>query len=277
MLPADIPGLGGADEAPTLDHAANLGGSGVSLTPEDYFVLSRVDGKTSLRQICQLMAGMMTEAKVVDVLRKLKGAGAILVGSVPAKGTPPQPLIGAPPPMPVPPPAAAAGGATATPPGALRQSPAMPPRNPTPPAAEAAKQAASAEAAAEAARPPGKPVTRPVVQIDARLLDEPNVDLEPEQKRRILEVHALLSVATHFELLEVATDADKKDIKRSYFKLSKEFHPDRFYKRALGTYVEKLAEIFKGLNHAFEVLSDDGRRAAYVLALKARARTRPPQ
>ncbi|MCC6996227.1 MAG: J domain-containing protein [Deltaproteobacteria bacterium] len=275
MLPADIPGLGGADEAPTLERAANLGGSGVSLTPEDYFVLSRVDGKTSLRQICQLMAGMMAEAKVVDILRKLKGAGAITVGAATAKGTPPQPLVGAPAPAPVPGPSP--GPAT---PG-LRQSPPMPPRNPTPPTAEAAKEAAIAEAIAEAgkppAKPPGKPVTRPVVQIDASLLDEPNVDLEPEQKRRILEVHALLSVATHFELLEVATDADKKDIKRSYFKLSKEFHPDRFYKRALGSYVEKLAEIFKGLNHAFEVLSDDGRRAAYVLALKARARTRPPQ
>jgi len=265
MLPADIPGLGGADEAPTLDRSANLAGSGVSLTPEDYFVLSRVDGKTSLRQICQLMSGMMAEAKVVDVLRKLKVAGAITVGV--AKGTPAKPLVGAPAPVPV-----------ATPPGTtLRQSTAIPPRNPTPPAAEAAREAAIAEAVAEAAKPPGKPVTRPVVQIDTSLFDEPNVDLELEQKRRILEVHALLSVATHFELLEVATDADKKDIKRSYFKLSKEFHPDRFYKRALGTYVEKLAEIFKGLNHAFEVLSDDGRRAAYMLALKARARTRPPQ
>jgi len=253
MLPADIAELGGADEAPRLDPAANLTGSG--LTPEDYFVLSRVDGRTTVRQIVQLAGGMMAETKVVDILKKLKSTGAIALGPL-AAGTPP-----------------ASAAAAATPP--VRKP------EPTPPAAIRARPPTPlATPKAERAPSPTPPTLiqtsgLPPPVIDERLLLEA-ADLDVDQKRRVLEVHALLQVASHFELLGISTDADKNDIKRSYFKLSKEFHPDRFYKKKLGSYEERLSDIFKRINHAYEVLSDDGKRAAYALTLKARGRTRPP-
>src|SRR5258706_4655081 len=77
MLPADIPGLGPADEAPRM-AAANAGQSGLS--PEDYFVLSRVDGATTVKQIVLLVGGMFAEPKTVEILKKLKTSGAILIG-----------------------------------------------------------------------------------------------------------------------------------------------------------------------------------------------------
>ena len=90
------------------------------------------------------------------------------------------------------------------------------------------------------------------------------IDLTAEQARRIDEFYATLEGRDAFELLEVTRDADKKEIKRAYFKLSKEFHPDRFFQKNIGPYKERLSKIFQSIKNAFELLSDDARRNAYL-------------
>ena len=60
----------------------------------------------------------------------------------------------------------------------------------------------------------------------------------------------------YYEILGVARSADKEEIKKSFRRLARQFHPD----------VNKTAEAeakFKEINEAYEVLSDDQRRAAY--------------
>jgi len=61
--------------------------------------------------------------------------------------------------------------------------------------------------------------------------------------------------------------ADTREIKRAYFRLSKEFHPDRYFGRELGPYADRLSKIFQAVKAAFELLSDPGRRAAYEEAV----------
>lgn len=60
--------LGDKSEKPTLNSAANL--NEAHLTPTEAFVLSRVDGKTSYDEICE-MTGLGTEA-TVRILQKLR-------------------------------------------------------------------------------------------------------------------------------------------------------------------------------------------------------------
>jgi len=90
--------------------------------------------------------------------------------------------------------------------------------------------------------------------VDEALID-PALDLDPEIQRRILTFETRLSLPYH-ELLGVKEDADAKDIKRAYFKLSREFHPDRFFRRRIGHYVERLERIFKKVLEGYEILSD---------------------
>jgi hypothetical protein len=90
------------------------------------------------------------------------------------------------------------------------------------------------------------------------------IDLTLEQAQVIDAFYVTLQEKDAFDLLGVARTADKKDIKRAYFKLSKDFHPDRFFGKALGPYAERLTQIFQALKSAFELLSDDARRAAYL-------------
>src|SRR5690554_565396 len=59
-----------------------------------------------------------------------------------------------------------------------------------------------------------------------------------------------------YDLLGVSRDANKDEIKKAYRKLSKKYHPD----------INKEAgsdEKFKEITEAYEVLSDDQKRAAY--------------
>ena len=57
-------------------------------------------------------------------------------------------------------------------------------------------------------------------------------------------------------LLGVEPGADRRTIKRAYFKLSKEFHPDRYFRKEIGDYAERLERIFKKVLEAHEMLSD---------------------
>jgi hypothetical protein len=67
-LPDVIDGLGRKNERPLPNSAAHL--KEVRLTPEEAFVLSRVDGQTSYEDICE-MTGLGSEA-TLRILQKLR-------------------------------------------------------------------------------------------------------------------------------------------------------------------------------------------------------------
>lgn len=92
------------------------------------------------------------------------------------------------------------------------------------------------------------------ISIDPRLLD-PTLDIDCDVQRRILEFELSLARPYH-ELLGVPVGADAKVVKRAYFKLSKEFHPDRYFRRQIGPYNQRLERIFKKVLEAHEILSD---------------------
>jgi molecular chaperone DnaJ len=60
----------------------------------------------------------------------------------------------------------------------------------------------------------------------------------------------------YYEVLGVGRNASADEIRRAYRRLAREHHPD--INRADGA-----EERFKEINEAYEVLSDDNRRAAY--------------
>lgn len=61
----------------------------------------------------------------------------------------------------------------------------------------------------------------------------------------------------YYKILGVSKDADEKEIKNSYRKLAKKYHPD------LNSGDDKAAEKLKEINEAYEVLSDKDKRAKY--------------
>src|SRR5213593_22839 len=61
----------------------------------------------------------------------------------------------------------------------------------------------------------------------------------------------------YYEVLGVAKNASADDVKKAYRKLALKYHPDR------NPGDKKAEEAFKEVAEAYEVLSDDGKRARY--------------
>lgn len=91
------------------------------------------------------------------------------------------------------------------------------------------------------------------------LLDS-SLDLPVEAQQRILAFEARLDRPYH-EILGVSREADAKIVKRAYFELSKEFHPDRYFRREIGPYAARLSRVFARIAEAYELLSDPAARA----------------
>ena len=98
---------------------------------------------------------------------------------------------------------------------------------------------------------------------------DPHLDVPESLQRRVLAADAALDRPYH-ELLGVPRDADAKAIKRAYFSLSKEFHPDRYFRREIGDFKPRFERVFKKIVEAYELMSDPITRAEIE-------RTLPPE
>lgn len=103
------------------------------------------------------------------------------------------------------------------------------------------------------------------------------LDLSEELQRRILDLDYALEDLDYFELLGVERDVDARSIKRAYFALSREFHPDRYFRRRVGSFAARLERIFKKVVEAYELLYDPATRAEVERNLPpAQPRAREP-
>lgn len=138
---ATLPGLGPRHGVPRLAPAVDW--SGLDLNDEKGFVLSRVDGRTSLHQI--LLLSPFPEARTVNILIELFSRGVIDLPGVERPQVPPPDG-----------PAALPGGVGAAPPPPAPAPPPPPQRTPVPPSARAR---ANASAAARAPTAPQHPIS----------------------------------------------------------------------------------------------------------------------
>jgi hypothetical protein len=220
-VPAEIAGIGST--AQKLRVSPGFDPLKAAVGPEEYFVLSRIDGNQSLREV--LLATGLPVERAIAIATRLRSIGALLLP-----------------------------GETAAPAPA-----AVPARAPTQPVPAANRPTAPARAttAAVVAAAPGKgdaslhdlKLTNPT-QDELAALDEDN-DLDDTERRRILAMQRLLERADPYALLGVSPAADNRTLKRAYFMLSKEIHPDRYYGQRLGSFGPRMASVFEAASRAY--------------------------
>jgi tetratricopeptide (TPR) repeat protein len=86
-------------------------------------------------------------------------------------------------------------------------------------------------------------------------LAEPG-DLDEDDRRTILAMSRRLGWGDAWGALGLPPNAEKRRVKRAYFKLSKEFHPDRYFGKKLGTFAGRLERIFEALSKAYTELTE---------------------
>jgi len=83
-----------------------------------------------------------------------------------------------------------------------------------------------------------------------------------ETERALLDqLSEYATTKNYYAILGVSPSADDATIQAAYYQLSREWHPDRHFRRELGEYKAKLELVFVHITKAYKVLSDpDGRR-----------------
>jgi len=173
--------------------------SGLSLSPAEGFLLSRIDGRTPWAVLLEI--GGLAPEEIEERLKRWTEEGILVLTE----------------------------------------------------AVERAGDGPSPDPAEEAGTPEA-------VRVAVEYAIDADLDLAVDLQRRICEFDAALDQPYH-ALLGVDRDADTRAIKRAYFELSKQFHPDRYFRRNIGDYALRLDRIFKKIVEAYELLSDPATRA----------------
>lgn len=117
------------------------------------------------------------------------------------------------------------------------------------------------------------PVPPRVPSDDSGAMAE-EIDLEPNLRAELLSLHRTLDRVDHYSLLGLKRDADKQTTKRAYFELAAKFHPDRYFRKRLGTFKIRMEAVFSRLTLALETLSVPEKKAEYDAYLDEQHRLR---
>ncbi|MCC6749377.1 MAG: DnaJ domain-containing protein [Deltaproteobacteria bacterium] len=88
-----------------------------------------------------------------------------------------------------------------------------------------------------------------------------------ELRKLILDAFAKTEGKNHFEVLAVARNASTEAVRDAYFKLAKQFHPDRVNGLGLQDVIKQAEELFRRINEAHTVLTNLEAKKAYEAQL----------
>lgn len=209
---------------------------------EEFFLLSRVDGSMTVGQLCKT-SGLGTD-KTIECLRKLHQYGLVNLGED-------QPVVDS-------------SDTTASP---------TEPQHSRDESSSASSDDGQSDNTDRAPADLGEVIrTRFPVAVDDFAFDqqllEQSVELGDDFKREVLFVYEQLEDVNHYELLGVDSEAGRRDLRKAYFRMSKRYHPDRFYQKILGDYESMIEAIFQRVTSAYQTLTNERKREEYDQSLQ---------
>jgi tetratricopeptide (TPR) repeat protein len=111
---------------------------------------------------------------------------------------------------------------------------------------------------------------------ELKSLSETN-DLKDAERRRILAIARIARGRDPWALLGVPQGADVRTLKRAYFRLSKDIHPDRYYGRELGSFHVTLSVVFEAVSRAYERLTNPDKSGVHQLGGPVAEEAQSPQ
>ena len=250
------------------DHRLEKGSVDVGalpLTPQEFFVFSRVEGTPTVRELLAISGIEAVEAE--RIVGRLLELGALRVReSAPVGGSkdperPASPLL--------------RDKARERRLRMLQAQLGPKPAPVRPPSPEAAPDPSPVARKA----PPGATEEEALERVPAEMapVDDPRLDpslaITLEDQRFVLGTLDRIDALTPFALLGIAPTHDTKAVRRAYHEMSRRLHPDTYYGRNLGPFRELLSYLFHRAKIAQEQLRDAAVREPLVDAhLEGKAR-----
>ena len=235
--------LGDLDRPLSMSSHPLLGVQKLTLSPIDGFLLSRIDGVMTAREIFQITP--LPEEDTERSLFALLCTGT--VEYVPRTAT------------------WRARAAAAAQTGSQPDAPAPPPAPPDAPAPEPAP-GPSPTSKSDA----GRSLKEETEREEARQVTE-------ARRREILDAFESLQGRDHFEVLGIERKANENEVKEAYFRLARRFHPDTPLDPALQDLRGKRENVFLRLGAAYETLRNPSSRAQYERMVDPRSPRRHPE
>lgn len=234
-VPVEIVGIGSTAQKLRVSPLFDPLRAGIG--PEEYFVLSRIDGVTTLRDV--IVTTGLPLNQVISIVTRLRTLGALLLPEEAVPERDPEPAA-------VPVHSSVLVGSAS-----IRRRASTPnagsPTTTIPPQTSPAQPKATSPIALDVSLP------NPT-DLEFSILAE---DIEPsESERRVILAMARRIGADPWTVLGVAKGTEIAELKKIYFRLSKEVHPDRYYGRRLGTLAPVISEVFESVSRAYSVLTE---------------------
>jgi len=106
--------------------------------------------------------------------------------------------------------------------------------------------------------------TEPVEPVEEEALKQAFFDGGKEATvQKIREAYLQLEQQNHYEVLRVTPTASREEIKKAYFRLAKEYHPDRHFESEMGQVKKELEALFVRITQAYDTLLVEKKRKAY--------------
>ena len=83
-----------------------------------------------------------------------------------------------------------------------------------------------------------------------------NETLTEDERATLTRLREFAQDGDHYRLLNVSPDAKPDDVRAAYYQLSREWHPDRHYRRDLGDLAGAIELVFVNITKAYKVLGD---------------------
>ena len=87
--------------------------------------------------------------------------------------------------------------------------------------------------------------------------------LTEQELEALTRLHKLAKQGNYYGILGVPPGADNAKIQAAYYQLSRDWHPDRHFRRKLGDDASRIEFVFVNITKAYKVLSDEDTRRRY--------------
>jgi curved DNA-binding protein CbpA len=87
--------------------------------------------------------------------------------------------------------------------------------------------------------------------------------------KSVLDFHERIESLNFYQILDISRSSPSNEVKKSYFKKARKYHPDLFDRNLLTEVREKIADVFDKITKAYHTLSDETKRKEYDQKLES--------